>query len=108
MGKPYVHPDEPRGADEMIPEKVFWAHRNANGSFRPVKYDDAITMFRAATPPSFPGNRFDDLTLGWRPFANSVETIEIPGDHWSMVTEPNIRKLADAVKESMSKVEKKV
>ena len=103
LGKMYVHPDEPRGADELIPENVFWAHRNANGSFRPVRYDGELTMFRAAVPPSFPGNRFDDPTLGWSPYARSIAQHEIPGDHWSMVTEPNIRQLAQAIQESLVK-----
>ena len=101
FGKPYTHPDEPRGADEMIPESVFWAHRNANATFAPQKYEGELTIFRAATLPDWPGNRFEDPTMGWGPFAQSVVTHEIPGDHWTMVTEPHIRMLADAVKKSL-------
>jgi thioesterase domain-containing protein len=91
----------------MIPESVFWAHRNANGSFSPQSYDGEIVMFRASTPPSFPGNKFDDPTLGWSPFSKSIVTREIPGTHWTMVTEPNIRILAEAIKQSLPTMEKK-
>lgn len=38
---------------------------------------------------------------GWRPFAEELEIIEVPGDHDSMVLEPNIRVLAGHLRRSL-------
>ncbi|MEI6234556.1 MAG: amino acid adenylation domain-containing protein [Planctomycetota bacterium] len=95
VGKPYIHPEERRGTEEIIPDAVFWAHRTAMATYAFARYDGPVDLFRADTPPDWPGNRFDDPKLGWEPFAQSITVHSIPGTHWTMIQSPNIRLIAD-------------
>ncbi len=93
--KPYVHPEERRGTEEIIPDRVFWAHRHAMESYEFKPFDGTLDLFRASIPPDWPGNRFDDPTLGWGPFAKSITAHQIPGTHWTMIQDPSIKLIAD-------------
>lgn len=95
--KPYVHPEERRGTEEIIPDKVFWAHRHAMGAYAFKKFDGDVILFRAAIPPDWPGNRFDDPKLGWGPIMRTVSVHEIPGSHWTMIQDPNIHLIAEVL-----------
>ncbi len=107
FGKTYVHPEERRGTEEIIPDTVFWAHRHAMENFDYTFYDGEVALFRAGTPPEWPGNKFDDPNLGWGPYLKKIITFEIPGTHWTMIQEPNIRHIADAMNELVAKYAKK-
>ena len=42
---------------------------------------------------------------GWAPFVRRVEVFEMPGDHDSMVLEPNVRVLAARMRDSLDSAE---
>ena len=42
---------------------------------------------------------------GWAPFVRRVEVFEMPGDHDSMVLEPNVRVLAARIRDSLDSAE---
>lgn len=61
--------------------------------YRPRVYPGRVTLFRAQIRPGY--ERFD-YQLGWGKLAGGgVEVHDMPGNHHSMVTEPNIRVLAE-------------
>ena len=61
--------------------------------YRPRVYPGRVTLFRAQIRPGY--ERFD-YELGWGRLASGgVEVHDVPGDHHSMVAEPNIRVLAE-------------
>jgi thioesterase domain-containing protein len=46
-----------------------------------------------------------DLFLGWEGLAaGGVQVHNIPGDHITLIAEPNVRILAETLRESLSKV----
>ena len=45
---------------------------------------------------------------GWAPFASGVNVFQVPGDHDSMVLEPNVRVLAVQLRDVLDKAEQKV
>ncbi|MFN3938598.1 MAG: SDR family NAD(P)-dependent oxidoreductase [Gemmobacter sp.] len=56
-------------------------------------------------------NRAKEFVLpdnGWTPFAPSLEVIEVPGDHDSMVLEPNVRVLARRLRTVIAAAEAEV
>jgi thioesterase domain-containing protein len=49
--------------------------------------------------------RFVYFDNGWGPYVHTVEVFEMPGDHDSMVLEPNVRVLAARLRECIEKAE---
>jgi len=49
--------------------------------------------------------RFVYADNGWGPYVSNVEVFEMPGDHDSMVLEPNVRVLAARLRECIEKAE---
>jgi thioesterase domain-containing protein len=75
-----------------------------------------VVLFRPRLKPAFqlaPGRainadqRLIHFDNGWAPFVRSVDVHEVPGDHDSMVLEPNVRVLARQLRESIEVAEKK-
>lgn len=61
-------------------------------------YPGRVALFRASDRTSL--DREDEL-LGWDKFAAEVDLYCVPGDHVSMVNEPNVRVLAERLKECL-------
>ena len=55
--------------------------------YRPPPYAGRITLFRSAAAEGEPD-------LGWKEWADDVEVVAVPGDHFSMVREPHAATLA--------------
>jgi thioesterase domain-containing protein/acyl carrier protein len=78
-------------------------------------YDDDITLYR---PPHrveyrLPGKRGIDVRRdfvqddnGWRRHCDHVEVVNVPGDHDSMVLEPHVRVLAEALRHAIEAAER--
>ncbi|NEO09751.1 SDR family oxidoreductase [Moorena sp. SIO3I8] len=80
--------------------------QNANYETQPSElssvYPGKITLFRAKQQP--PGHYHDPLN-GWDGMAASgIEVHHIPGDHISMMLEPNVRVLAEKLKACLDKL----
>ncbi|MHC5772158.1 MAG: thioesterase domain-containing protein, partial [Nostoc sp.] len=70
-------------------------------------YPTSITLFRASEENSLEES-FDsvlqDETLGWNQFSNaSVEIYTVPGNHISMMAEPNVKVLAQKLQKCIEK-----
>lgn len=72
----------------------------ANKSYRPEKYSDKVTLFRAVNQPL---GIVPDPTLGWDGLANELEIHEVPGHHGSIIAEPYVRTLAAVLRECLAK-----
>ena len=59
-------------------------------------YAGKVTLFVASQQPL---EGFFDLEMTWKKLAESVETIQVPGDHSTVIEEPNVRILAARLKE---------
>ena len=78
-------------------------------------YDGAITLYRPPhrTEYRLPRHRAIDVRRdfvqsdnGWRRHCARVAVIEVPGDHDSMVLEPHVRVLAEAIREAIEAAER--
>lgn len=82
-------------ADVTYLERVFQvysAHVQAILDYTPRAYSGQTVLFRASD--GF-GNDRDDQSLGWQRYAASLEVQEVPGDHYTMLTQPHVKVLAD-------------
>ena len=95
-----------------IIEKAFY---DALGRYEMKPYDSAAVLFRPKPPIAhrLPGgravnkhNEFLYPDNGWNRYMRSVEVHEVPGDHDSMVLEPNVRVLASTLREALQRIER--
>ncbi len=79
--------------------RVFRASVRAFRGYRPVPYPGPVTLFRAA------GAAFDPALgrdLGWGSFTpRPVEVHELPGDHVTLMAEPNVAVLAGRLRDCL-------
>jgi amino acid adenylation domain-containing protein len=68
----------------------------ARGYF-PVEYDSPVTMFLARdTPLRALGG--DDPRMGWKELVRpGIEITDLPGDHYTLIREPNVLRLAGCI-----------
>ena len=67
-------------------------HVFAGTNYTPRSYPGRVTLFRARIRPN--SERFD-YEMGWTTLARGgVEVHEVPGDHHTMIVEPNVQVLA--------------
>jgi thioesterase domain-containing protein/acyl carrier protein len=89
--------DELFSADR-IPEpfrRVLETHYQALRDYHPRPYPGCVSLFRARTRPLF---RLHGNDLGWRSLARGgLDVIPIPGNHMTILEEPNVRVLATAL-----------
>jgi thioesterase domain-containing protein/acyl carrier protein len=65
-------------------------------------YPGRLTLFRASIEPYHFGIDFGDPRLGWRGFAaQGIRVVRVPGDHHTMLEEPNVSALARALREGL-------
>jgi len=93
------------GAVKPSPFQDLWRVYQALGlAYRPSPYKGNVVLFRA-TDPSRDGN-YGPWDLGWTPLtAGGLEIVKIPGDHLSMLHEPNIAALAEEMTRWLSRYE---
>jgi amino acid adenylation domain-containing protein len=74
---------------------------NPRGSVNRVTLFRAIEMLEASVGPTSENSALD-ATLGWSKFSSEpVEVYDVPGDHMSMMTEPDVEALADILRQSL-------
>ena len=81
-------------------EPIAKTHYRALFEYQPEPYDGGITLFKSrARPLMWPGDRL----LGWEQMVRgNIDLRVVPGDHYSFLHEPHVRKLAEAVRSSLS------
>ena len=73
----------------------------AQRHYKPQVYPGRVTLFRARNRPQGENVDYD---LGWGSLASGgVEVQEVPGDHHTMVVDPNIRVVAASLEASLEK-----
>jgi len=67
--------------------------------YRPKMYSGPVSIFRTSEREVLEGN---DPLLGWGPFLSGpVDVHQIPGTHFTITREPNVRVLADELRSSL-------
>ena len=71
--------------------------------YRPAIYPGRITVFRSVSRTAFDG---DDELLGWGGLAaGGIEVQDIAGTHLNMLSEPNVRMLAEKLQACLDHVQ---
>ena len=73
----------------------------AAANYAPRFFSGKVTIFRSAVRSFLEGN---DELLGWRELAQTLEVHDVPGSHHDITREPNVRVLADKMRQALSKV----
>jgi acyl transferase domain-containing protein/thioesterase domain-containing protein/acyl carrier protein len=104
-----------RAPNRFHNEKIEAAFRAALERYQHTPYAGSITLFRPKLPAEYDlgGGRFANQWReiihednGWRRYCEDVTVIEVPGDHDSMVLEPNVRVLAGKLRGILDRAEK--
>ncbi|XXY48923.1 amino acid adenylation domain-containing protein [Sorangium sp. So ce269] len=82
---------------------IYKAHNEARLSYRPPVSDSRVTLFRvrrdAPEPTGWPDDIRRDPTLGWSRYCrHPVEVQEVPGEHETLLKEPNVRVQAELLR----------
>jgi thioesterase domain-containing protein/acyl carrier protein len=81
----------------LVPDYIrddFRYHRWLSHHYEPAHYSGRLTLFRASDVPEVVGTDFSDPYLGWgRWVAGGIEVRPVPGDHISLLEEPQVRAL---------------
>ncbi|MDZ8228014.1 amino acid adenylation domain-containing protein [Nostoc sp. ChiVER01] len=91
--------------------KLFKAHIQAMRNYVPQVYPHEITLFIASEiiNHDFDSSEFytDDPLLGWGKCSSQpIKTVEVPGNHFSMFTEPHVQELANQLKNCLDQAQK--
>ena len=104
-------PGEPVAANTFHSQAIEAAFRTALGNYRLEPQPLRTWLFRPPLPKVYDlgGGRFanKDRELvhpdnRWTPHVRELHVVEVPGDHDSMVLEPNVRSLATALREAIA------
>lgn len=82
-------------------ERVYNANLAALDRYRQRYYAGKVTLFNALErdPGILP-----DPNYGWAGLADAIETYEVAGNHDTMLAEPNVSSLAEAIRKTLSKL----
>jgi thioesterase domain-containing protein len=74
---------------------VFRANREALANYQPLPYPGRVTLLRAEEQVAPNAN---DPTLGWGELTEATEVYKVPGNHYTITTEPHVKVLARSLK----------
>jgi thioesterase domain-containing protein/acyl carrier protein len=81
--------------------RVYQANTLAARRYEPGRYPDRVTVFRAADVPTEAAGQLEP-DLGWgRVSRDGVDVHTVPGDHITMLAEPNVHELARRLKTAL-------
>src|SRR5262249_59162332 len=87
------------GSFEQNLRRVFEANSQAERHYKPEAYPGKITLFWSSATTT---RSYLDRRLHWGELAaNGFEVHAIPGDHMSMIEEPNVQVLASKLQSVM-------
>jgi amino acid adenylation domain-containing protein len=86
-------PSDIRREDILRYIKLWKANQNALSSYEPKPYGGRIALFRAVEKLPF---RYysADPTMGWSRISASLQVIDVPGNHYTLLNEPSAREVA--------------
>jgi len=74
--------------------ELFKVNAHAAQSYRPAKSDQQVVLLQAADSPPYHATK---ILRRWKKVADVVDTRRLPGDHYTMLTEPNVTLLAEQI-----------
>jgi thioesterase domain-containing protein len=77
---------------------LFKANAHAAESYRPAKSEQQVILLQAAGAPR---NHATKILRRWKKVADVVEVQRLAGDHYTMLTEPNVTLLAEHINSSL-------
>lgn len=80
---------------------VFRGHLIAASVYKPQPYAGKVHFFQAGDGEA---RQWDDPTMGWSAFAADRQVEWIPGDHMTMVTDPNVQFLAEKLEQYFARI----
>jgi thioesterase domain-containing protein len=87
-----------------LTRNIKYAHQQALWNYVPKSYAGKLDLFRAINQKDI---WHHDLFLGWEGLAaGGVQVHNIPGDHITLIAEPNVRILAESLRESLNRARK--
>ncbi len=81
-------------------ELVLQENLAAADRYVPQPYRGEIVLFRA-TQEVFYNRAYQDSGLGWQPLVQQLHQIDVPGNHLSIVAEPNVRLVANHLRDKI-------
>lgn len=101
--------DDTRGVEEHNRrleqlERVYTANMEALKQYRPRFYPGKVTLFNAAVQDA---GVIRDPLCGWPGLAAEIEVHTVPGDHDSMLSEPNVAILAEKFQASLNEAQRR-
>jgi len=66
--------------------------------YEPQPYDGPTLLFQCADRPT---GRYRDSQYGWGKLANNLQICEVPGDHMTMFSDPNVQVMGDRLGASL-------
>ncbi|GAB4211745.1 MAG: type I polyketide synthase [Sandaracinaceae bacterium] len=114
LRKRFEEPAPDSRVAEFHNDKMEVAFRAALGRYQLARYDGDVVLYRPRLSPrwTLPDGTMIDKDRhymaadnGWTPWVRRLEVIEVPGDHDSMVLEPNVRVLARRMRKAIEAAE---
>jgi thioesterase domain-containing protein len=94
--------------DHKLPEHIQilrQAMRIADRNYMLKKYPDKLTLFRAEEQVvGLSGKEKYDRQYGWQNYAEDVDVYIVPGDHNTLLKEPNVKVLARTIQDCIDRV----
>jgi acyl transferase domain-containing protein/thioesterase domain-containing protein len=117
LKKRFEEPEPDRTPDAFHDEAIEQAFRRALGRYQLQPWNGHLTMVRPPLEIAYDlgnGRLLDDQREyvyednGWTPYVKSIDVFEVPGDHDSMVLEPNVRVLVRKLREVIDETEQRL
>jgi thioesterase domain-containing protein len=83
----------------LIPKDRMTVSALAQVNYKPPFFDSTLTIFRVTERPRF--EQSDPLS-SWQAYARQVDFIDVPGNHKTVLSEPNVQELARKIRDRLS------
>ena len=106
---------QPKSAEQFHNEEIEAAFRRALSRYQGAAYDGSVLLMRPKLQVAYRVTGGRELNHersllradnGWSPFVADLAIHEVPGDHDSMVLEPNVRVLASHLRQELMRADR--
>ncbi|MEM9291569.1 MAG: amino acid adenylation domain-containing protein [Acidobacteriota bacterium] len=82
---------------------LYWNDIQAAFHYEPPTFDGSLLIFRAKEQTH--DGHADDESLGWSQLASSVRVIHVDGDHYNLLRQPQVERLARCLSEHLEAID---
>ena len=82
----------------IVPTDIPSINRIAASTYKPARFPGKVTLFRVIDRPNYVHS---DPTAGWQAYAAEVEVHDVPGDHATLLDDPNVGALAEELRKCL-------